>query len=56
MIEILAGYAEPQQQMVHSVANGGTSWTEVVVALTAVITVVLMVVGLVLKYRRKQGK
>ena len=55
MIELLEGYAEPQQQMmVQSVANGGgTQWTEVVMALAAVVTVVLGIVGIYFRYLRK---
>ena len=53
MIEILAGYAEPQQQMMaQSVANG-TSWADVVMAVAAVITVLLSVVGIYFRYIRK---
>ncbi len=52
MIEVFAGGIE----QVHDMVENGTPWTDVVMALTAVVTVLLMALGLYVKYRRKQGK
>jgi hypothetical protein len=48
------GYAEPQQAI--EIITKSIAWTDVVMALTAVLTVVLMLVGIYFRVCRKGEK